>query len=110
MRGAKLERRQREFERGRAEQLLWVDVSDAFHLVLEQQEEIRVLDTIRQILRDRMGELEAREKIGRSRPSEWVAAQAQLHRVEAEWEISQSRETVAGQLLRFLTGLEAVEI
>ena len=106
--GAKAEKHQREQLKARAEQLLLVDVSDAYHLVLEQREEIRILDAVRATLRDRTRELEAREKIGRSRPAELVAVQAQMYRVEAEWETAQSSEAVAVQLLEFLIGLDAV--
>ncbi len=108
MKGSKLERRQREHEKARAEQLLLVDVSDAFHLFLEQRENIRILNSIRQTLLDRNQELEAREKIGRSRLSELTAVQAQLYRVEAEWEAAQARERIASHLLQFLTGLDAI--
>ena len=108
MSGAKLERHQREFEQARAEQLLLVDVSNAYHLVLEQRQDLQVLDSIRKTLRDRIDELEAREKLGRSRSSEVVAVQAQLYRVEADWEQAQSRETISTQLLEFLTGLDAI--
>lgn len=108
MRGSKSEKRLREQEKARAEQLLLVDVSDAFHLLLQQRREISVLDAIRQTLRERIRELEDREKIGRSRASERVAVQAQIYRVEAEWEQTQTREQVSSQLLQFLTGLEAI--
>ena len=108
MKGSKLERRQREHEKARAQQLLLVDVSDAFHLLLEQRENIRILNSVRQTLLDRHQELEAREKIGRSRSSELVAVRAQLYRVESEWEAAQARETIASHLLQFLTGLDAV--
>ena len=108
MRGSKSEKRLREQEKARAEQLLLVDVSDGFHLLLQQRREIGVLDAIRQTLRERIRELETREKIGRSRASELVAVQAQLYRVEAEWEQAQTREQVSSQLLQFLTGLDAI--
>lgn len=108
MRGSKSEKRLREQEKARAEQLLLVDVSDAFHLLSQQREEIRVLDSIRETLRKRIQELEQREKIGRSRRSELVAAQAQLYRVEAEWESAQTGEKTAADLLKFLTGLSAI--
>lgn len=108
IKGARLERRQKEEEKARAEQLLLVDVSDAYHLLLEERREVSVLDSIRRILRDRIRELEGRERIGRSRPSERMAAYAQLYRVEAEWEAAQSRERVAAQLLEFLTGLPSI--
>ncbi|MDO8729799.1 MAG: TolC family protein [Candidatus Omnitrophota bacterium] len=108
MRGSKSEKRLREQEKARAEQLLLVDVSDSFHLLLQQRREIGVLDAIRQTLRERIRELEDREKIGRSRASERVAVQAQLYRVEAEWEQAQTREQVSFQLLQFLTGLDVI--
>lgn len=108
MRGSKSERRLREQEKRRAEQLLLVDVSDAFHLLIQQREEIQALDTTRWALRERIRELEERERIGRSRASELVAVRAQLYRVEAEWEQAQTAERVAAQLLQFLTGLSAV--
>lgn len=108
MRGAKVERHQREHLKARAEQLLLVDVSDAYHLLLEQREDLRILEAVRQTLRDRSRELEQRERIGRSRSSELVAVQAQWYRVEADWELAKSRETAAAQMLEFLTGLDAI--
>ena len=108
MRGSRSEKELRRLEKERAEQLLRVDVSDAFHLLLEQREDLRILNSTRETLRVRIRELESRERIGRSRPSERVAARAQLYRVESDWELAQSRETTASQLLGFLTGLDAV--
>ena len=108
LKGSRMERRQREFEKTRAEQILFLDVSDAFHLLLELRKDLEAIDSIRDTLRSRIQELQDREKLGRSRGSEVVAAQAQLYRVEAEWERSQSRAAVAEQLLEFLTGLNAV--
>lgn len=108
MKGSKLEKHQREQEKKRAEQLLLVDVSDAFYLLLEQREQLDILNAIRQTLKERIRELQERENLGRSRVSEVVAAQAQLHRAEAEWETIQNQETVVAQLLQFLTGLDAI--
>ena len=108
LRGSKSEKELRRLEKERAEQLLLLDVSDAFHLVIEQREDLRVLEAIRQTLRRRDEELESRERIGRSRPSERVAVQAQLYRVESDWELAQSQEALAAQLLGFLTGLDAI--
>ncbi|MBI3332985.1 MAG: TolC family protein [Candidatus Omnitrophica bacterium] len=106
--GSRSEKRLRQEEKARAEQLLMVDVSDAFHLLVQQREDIRALEGIRQTLRQRIQELQERERIGRSRASERVAVEAQLYRVEAEWEQVQTREQVVSQLLQFLTGLSAV--
>ena len=106
--GSKSEKQLRELEKRRAEQLLFVDVSDAYHRVVELREDVQVLDSIRETLRRRREELQGREKIGRSRGSELVAVQAQLYRVESDWELAQSREAIAVQLLGFLTGQDAI--
>jgi len=109
MAGARAERRQRRHEEARAEQLLFVDVSDAFYLVREQREDLAALEAIRAALIGRLEELADRERLGRSRPSEVVSAKAQLRRLEAEIELVRNREVTARQLLEFLTGLARVE-
>ncbi|MBI3321756.1 MAG: TolC family protein [Candidatus Omnitrophica bacterium] len=109
MAGSRAERRQRRFERTRAEHLLLVDVSNAFYLLLEQQEDRQALETIRTALLQRIDELKERERLGRSRLSEIASAQAKLRRVEADLEQILGRETTARHLLEFLTGLERVE-
>ena len=107
--GAKAERRQRQEERRRAEQLLLVDVSDAFYLLQQQREDMEALETIRTALEQRLQDLEARERLGRSRQSEVVGSGSQLARIDAELEQARSEETVARQLLEFLTGRETIE-
>ena len=109
MAGSRAERRQRRYEKARAEQLLFVDVSDAFYLLREQREDLATLERTRTILLQRIEELRDRERLGRSRPSEAVSAEAQLRRIEAELELVRSRETTARQLLEFLTGLSYIE-
>jgi len=109
MTGSKAERRQRTHERTRAEHLLLMDVADAFCLLLEQREDLAALEMIRAVLLERIEELAARERLGRSRSSEVLSAEAQRLRVEAELELIRNRETVARQLLEFLTGLDRIE-
>ncbi len=104
MSGAKAEKQQRVFERIRAEHLLLTDVADAFYLLFEQREDLKVLKTIREALLKRIQDLKQREEIGRSRPSEVTAAQAQLERVEADIELIKGQEVTARELLEFLTG------
>ncbi len=106
--GSGAERRQRRDERTRAEQLLLVDVANAFYLVLEQREDLQALETERLALMERVGELTERERLGRSRRSEVASAQAQLRRVEAEQEHIASQAMAARELLQFLTGLTAL--
>lgn len=104
MASVRAEKKQRTYEKSRAEQLLLLDVANAFYLLLEQREDLKTLETTRKTLLERMDELKEREKLGRSRPSEVVSAEAQLRRVEAEMEQVQSQEVIARQLLEFLTG------
>lgn len=104
MAGARAERRERGFEQARAEQLLFVDVSDAFYLVLERREDMDALETIRTALLQRIDELKERERLGRSRTSEVASAEVLLQRVEADIESARSDEITARQLLEFLTG------
>lgn len=104
MAGSRAERRERGALKARAEHLLFVDVSDAFFLILERQANLDTLETIRTALLERLEDLRAREQLGRSRPSEVASARAQLRRVEAEQERARSDERTARQLLEFLTG------
>ncbi len=110
MAGSRAERREREHERAQAEQLLLVDVSDAFYQLAAYQQDVKVLEAIHAALDDRLGQLKERERLGRSRQSELVSTEAQLRRLEAEQERVQSLERVARQILAFLTGLDGATV
>lgn len=107
MAGARAEERQQRQEQARAEQLLLVDVADAYTLLLEHRETLAAFEGARAALMQRLDELGDRERLGRSRPSERVSAEAQLRRVLADWQQAQSDETVARELLEFLIGQPA---
>ena len=104
MAGAHLERSQRENEKARAEQLLFVDVSDAFYLLLETQQDLNALKAIEFALRDRVKELKTRESIGKSRASEVVTTEYQLYNLEAEIQLERNQELLVRQLIEFLIG------
>lgn len=108
--GSRFEKNQRENEKLRSEQLLFVDVCDAFYLLIEQREDLKVLDIVKKAFLDRIGELKNREDIGKSRTSEIVSTETQLYNLEAEIESVKSRELVARELLEFLIGRSANEI
>ena len=110
IKGARYEKTQRTDEKIRAEQLLLLDVSNAFYLVLEERADYRALEKIRKALDDRVKELIGREKLGKSRPSEIVYAKTQLYSVEASIELAINQELVARQLLEFLVGQPVGEI
>src|SRR3989338_9411183 len=107
--GSWSERHQRRQEKVRAEHLLFVDVAEAFHLLLQQREDLSALESIRTALVERTNELRERERLGRSRTSEVMSAEAQLRRVLADLELVRGQERIAQQLLAFLIGREATE-
>jgi len=104
IKGSKFDKSQRIDEKIRAEQLLLVDVADAFYLVIEAREDLRALIRIQTALKDRINELRSRERLGRSRPSEIVNAKAQLYTVESNIEVVANQEVLSRQLLEFLVG------
>nr|MBU1328818.1 TolC family protein [Candidatus Omnitrophota bacterium] len=106
MKGSSLEKSQRIYEKRRAEHLLFVDVADAFYLLLEQQEDLKTIGLIRKALNDRVSELKKREEIGRSRYSEVVNAESQLYNIEADIQVVKSQELIAKELLSFLIGTD----
>lgn len=95
---------QRVYEKIRAEQLLFVDVADSFYLYIEQREDLKALETVKNALKNQIGELSDRERLGRSRRSEVVSAEALLYQVEAEYELKKSQIILARQLLEFYVG------
>lgn len=104
--GVSLEQKQRISEKKRAEELLLIDVADAFYLLLEQQEDLRTMSLIRKALRDRTVELKKREDVGRSRHSELVHTESQLYNIEAEIQLVKSQELIAKELVTFFIGRE----
>lgn len=102
--GSNIEQKQRINERIWGEQILLKDVSNAFYLLAEMREDLQALQIIRSVLVNRIKELKAREKIGRSRKTEVVDATVQLSMVEAEIEQTKGRERLARHLLEFYIG------
>ena len=95
MKGGGFEKSQRQNELWRAKQLLFVDVSDAFYLLLEIQQDLNALKTIEFALKDRIKELKTRENIGKSRQSEVVTTEYQLYNLEAEIQLDRNQELFA---------------
>lgn len=101
---SKAEHKQRLNEKSRAEQLLLTDVSDAFYLLVEEKEDLKILQMVKDTLIDRVSFLRGRERLGRSRKAEVVNTETQLYSVNAEVELVKSQEAVARELLEFLVG------
>lgn len=110
MSGSKAEKSQRINEYTRAKQLLWVDVSNAFYLLVEQHKDMKELESTKTALENRIAELQDRVRVGRSRKSEVVNTQAQLYGLQAQIETVKSQEQVARALLEFLTGISITDV
>ncbi len=104
------EKRRRSHEKRRAEELLFVDVVDAFYFFLRYQDDAETLSVIHQSLLERVKELKERQELGRSRASEVAALKARLNRIEADLEQTQGEGDLARQLLEFLTGREIAAV
>jgi outer membrane protein len=104
MSAARYEKKARVDEKYRAEQLLFVDVADAFYLLLELREDLETLDIIKKALFERIAELKEREALGKSRASEVIMTQVQLYNLEAEIVLVEAQGRVACELLSFLIG------
>jgi outer membrane protein len=104
------EKKQRKSEKLRAEQLLFVDVADAFYLLREEREELAVLEATKKALLERVTELKNRAELGKSRQSEVVSTQTGLFTLEDQLKATESAEIIARELLEFLIGRPAGEI
>lgn len=98
------ETKQRRYEKTRAEQLLFQDVSNAFYLLVQYRQDLKVLAMIKRSWEDRIKELNARVDIGKSRVSEVVFTESQLYNLDSTIELVKGQEQVARELLEFLVG------
>ena len=89
----------------RAEHLLYLDVANAYLDLLATQRQIQIRQTIVNVTTDRVAELNDRVRLGRSRSSESLAAQAQLAQVQADLEGMKKQESLAQEVLQFLAGV-----
>ncbi len=90
----------------RARQALYAEVAQAYVELADIGQELAIRREQLAVSANRIKELQDREKIGRSRESEVLAARAQLAQDEADLQQTWSRESLAQLLLRFLTGLD----
>lgn len=90
----------------RARQSLYLDLARSYLDLLAAQWDIEVRNTQFKITRDRLEELLGRERIGRSRPSEVLAARTQLAQDEAQLQNALGSERVSQQVLKFITGAQ----
>ena len=90
----------------RARQSLYLNVARTYLDLLAAQWDIEVRIAQLKISRDRVEELRSRERIGRSRPSEVLAAQSQLAQDEAQLQGALGGERVNQHVFKFITGVQ----
>ena len=90
----------------RTKELLYQDVAAAFYGVLRYQKEISITREIRELLEQRIKELEEREKIGRSRTSEVATARTNLDSLDASLAGLKGSLATFQFLLEYLIGME----
>jgi len=110
MNASRYEKKQRQQEKERAEQLLFGDVSDSFYLFLQQQEDLVALQSILQALSDRVQELSRRIELGRSRKSEVAMVRVQIFSIQADIETAKGQRDLARELLQFYVGGPVKEV
>lgn len=98
------EKKQRRHEKKRAEELLFVDVSEAFYGWLQAQKDLEIVEEIRTLLNERVRELRGRADIGRSRESEIQTALVDLRLAGADREEVAQAVLVWRHLLEFYIG------
>ncbi|MFA6092687.1 MAG: TolC family protein [Elusimicrobiota bacterium] len=98
--------RSAELDLRRAQELLYADVAAAYIDELGMMREIEIRRAVVDLTEDRVRELKERERIGRSRKSEALAAESLLAQNQADLKDALRRERDAQLRLRFLTGLD----
>ncbi|TBR18453.1 TolC family protein [bacterium] len=89
----------------RASSLLYRDVARAFHDLLSVQHELATRRATVVLTAERVKDLEARAKLGRSRASEVLQAKVLQSEAEAQLPDAAGRERTTHEVLSFLTGL-----
>ncbi|MBI5623772.1 MAG: TolC family protein [Elusimicrobia bacterium] len=105
LRAAKAKGRASELELLRAKDLLYLDVAGAYLDLHGLHRELDIRFALVGITKERIRELKERERIGRSRKSEVLAAESQLAGLVADLAEAKRRELGAQEVLRFLTGI-----
>ncbi len=104
MTAIRAEELQHRLERRRAEELLYLEVAEAFFAVERHREESAILQESERLAQERVAELQGRERLGKSRASEVASAQAHLKSVQADRAAVRGRLDAARELLGFLIG------
>ena len=87
---------------------LYASIAQSYLDLMAVDQEIKTLDEQYKLLEKRVRLLQQRAKIGRSKPSDVVAAQSQMARIYAELVKTRSNRQLTVANLKSLTGLEQI--
>ncbi len=96
-----------QFERQRFRELLYLDVADVYYQLLMYTEMQAALDREERALRQRIAELQARVRLGRSREGDLLQARSDLAQNRIEFELQRGLADATAELLAFLIGVPA---
>lgn len=106
MRLAKTDERMQTYNKEDVERLLYEDVAVAFYTVMQAEQDVASNLKVIKAYKDRIGELNKRIELGKSRESEVLAQESDLGILEGTIERDKGRVIVAYEMLSFLTGLD----
>ncbi len=95
----------RKYNKERSLQLLYLDVSDVFYQILMYEGDLKILAEVQSTLEQRIQELDRRVRLGRSRPSELLTAQADLSNTQVAIEQVRGLLGTSRELMSFLTAV-----
>lgn len=98
-----------ELERERQKRILFSQVSQAFYQAFSLRRDRALYLEQEKALRERVSTLQRRAKIGRSKPTDVLAAQSQLARISAERANIERLYVNSENLLKNLTGINRIE-
>jgi outer membrane protein len=102
--GSGADRKTQVYDYQRAQELLFIDVMEAYYAVRQADKDVETLSSIRDLLSSRSKELTERTQLGRSRESELVTATSDWKLIEAELVGAQAAARTSRNLLEFYTG------
>ncbi len=102
--GSGADRRLQKHRYERAKELLFLDVANAYFMVIQKQKEAEAFRSIHNLLKERITDLEQRVSLGRSRESENQSAITDLKLIEADLAQAEADEAIVLDLLEFYMG------
>lgn len=104
LRATGADKKQQKAEMQRAKELLFIDVAEAYYAVLETDRQVEVLNAVQKLMSERLGDIDERVKLGRSREADRKTSVADLRLIEADLIEAKATAHIARRLLEFYIG------